>query len=49
MVHSAVLGGSYGWYDLKVTSDADSTFVRRVAGHVETGRPSMSDPRTVTV
>ncbi|GII30067.1 phosphocholine-specific phospholipase C [Planotetraspora mira] len=49
VVHSVVLGGSYGWYDLKVTSDADSTFVRRVAGHVETGRPSMSDPRTVTV
>lgn len=34
----------YGWYDLTITVDSDSTFVRRIAGHVETGRASMSDP-----
>ncbi|GAA4587671.1 phospholipase C, phosphocholine-specific [Planotetraspora phitsanulokensis] len=49
VVHTAVLSGSYSWYDLKVTSDADTTFVRRIAGHVETGRPGMSDPKTSTV
>ncbi|WP_109480119.1 phospholipase C, phosphocholine-specific [Paraburkholderia sp. C35] len=34
----------YGWYDLTITVDTDTAFVRRVAGHVETGKPSMSDP-----
>ncbi|MEO8927848.1 MAG: phospholipase C, phosphocholine-specific [Caulobacteraceae bacterium] len=32
------------WYDLAVTSDADPVFLRRLAGHMETGRPSLSDP-----
>jgi phospholipase C len=27
-----------------VTVNTDATFVRRLAGHVETGRSSMSDP-----
>jgi phospholipase C len=35
---------SNGWYDLAVTSDHDHAFLRRLAGHVETGRPSTSDP-----
>ena len=35
---------SSGWYDLAVTVDSDSAFVRRLAGHVETGTPSTSDP-----
>jgi phospholipase C len=34
----------YGWYDLRVTVDANGSFERRLAGHVETGRSSMSDP-----
>jgi phospholipase C len=33
-----------GWYDVSVTSDADPGYLRRLAGHVETGRPSVSDP-----
>jgi phospholipase C len=33
-----------GWYDLSVTSDANPGYLRRLAGHVETGRPSVSDP-----
>jgi phospholipase C len=33
-----------GWYDVSVTSDAHPGFLRRLAGHVETGRPSISDP-----
>jgi phospholipase C len=32
------------WYDFIVTSDSDSGFYRRVAGHVETGRDSLTDP-----
>jgi phospholipase C len=38
------LGSSYGWYDLIVRSDAENGFVQRLAGHVETGEPSVSDP-----
>jgi phospholipase C len=32
------------WYDLSVSIDADPNFLRRLAGHHETGRPSLSDP-----
>ncbi len=35
---------SYGWYDLVVQIDNDETFEYRLAGHVETGRDSMTDP-----
>jgi phospholipase C len=42
-----VRGGKH-WYDLKVTSATDSTFLRRFAGHVETGRPGVSDPALAT-
>ncbi len=35
---------SGGWYDLTVTADGDPAFLRRLAGHVETGAPSVSDP-----
>jgi phospholipase C len=34
----------HGWYDLIVTVTGDSTFQYRLAGHVETGRDSFSDP-----
>lgn len=34
----------YGWYDLIVTVEEDSTFQYRLAGHVETGEDSFSDP-----
>ncbi|MFK4188117.1 phosphocholine-specific phospholipase C [Streptomyces sparsogenes] len=44
-VHTADTGTGHGWYDLSVTSDQDPDFLRRLAGHVETGRPGTSDPR----
>ena len=34
----------YGWYDITVEAETDSTFQRRLAGHLETGKDSMSDP-----
>ena len=37
-----------GWYDLAVTTSASAAFLRRLAGRVETGRASVSDPATVT-
>jgi phospholipase C len=38
------LKSSFGWYDLTVTADGDAGFLRRVAGHLENGRDSLSDP-----
>jgi phospholipase C len=34
----------YGWYDLIVTVAQDATLKYRLAGHVETGQDSFSDP-----
>jgi phospholipase C len=38
------LAPNYGWYDLIVTVSGDPTFKYRLAGHVETGSDSISDP-----
>jgi phospholipase C len=38
------LRNAHGWYDLAITVDTDAAFVRRLAGHVESGKSSMSDP-----
>jgi phospholipase C len=40
--------GAHHWYDISVTCDTDPGFVRRFAGHVETGQASTSDPGTLT-
>ena len=32
------------WYDLSVTTPSQPGFLRRLAGHAETGKPSVSDP-----
>ncbi|MEY9995980.1 phospholipase C [Streptomyces sp. V4I8] len=42
------LAGSRRWYDLTVTADADPAFLRRFAGHVDNGRPGVSDPAIIT-
>jgi phospholipase C len=33
-----------GWYDFTVTIEGDSSFKRRFAGRIETGKDSFSDP-----
>ncbi|MEJ7805391.1 MAG: phospholipase domain-containing protein [Telluria sp.] len=38
------LGASFGWYDLSITCSSDSAYLRRVAGHVETGVAGRTDP-----
>ncbi len=40
---------SHGWYDFTITTIEDSSFQQRLAGHLETGRDSMSDPAIGTV
>jgi phospholipase C len=38
------LRDSFGWYDIAITVDGDAGFLRRLAGHVENGEDSASDP-----
>ncbi|MDE1150804.1 MAG: phospholipase C, phosphocholine-specific [Azospirillaceae bacterium] len=38
------IAGAGCWYDLEVTCAEHPDFRRRLAGHMETGRPSISDP-----
>ncbi|WP_455356800.1 phosphocholine-specific phospholipase C [Streptomyces sp. SYSU K217416] len=40
VVHSAA--DAHGWYDLQVTAEGDSAFRRRLMGHIENGRASVS-------
>jgi phospholipase C len=42
------LAATGGWYDLSVTCAEQPRFLRRLAGRVETGRPSVSDPAIAT-
>lgn len=41
MVH---VHNNNGWYDLTVTTDTDAGFRWQLAGHVENGRSTTSDP-----
>lgn len=38
------LAASQQWYDISITCDADAHFLRQFAGHVETGKPGITDP-----
>ncbi|WP_052867274.1 phosphocholine-specific phospholipase C [Streptomyces niger] len=49
VTHTVDLRAGKRWYDLKVTSESDASFLRRFAGHVETGEPGVSDPAIRTV
>ncbi|MFE5239392.1 MULTISPECIES: phosphocholine-specific phospholipase C [unclassified Streptomyces] len=40
LVHSAA--DAHGWYDLQVTADGESSFRRRLMGHIENGRASVT-------
>ncbi|MCI3131779.1 phosphocholine-specific phospholipase C [Phenylobacterium aquaticum] len=42
--HTWPLKATGGWYDLAVTSPTAPGFLRRLAGRIETGRDSVSDP-----
>ncbi|MFD8425671.1 phosphocholine-specific phospholipase C [Streptomyces sp. NPDC059466] len=46
--HRVDLRAGHRWYDLTVESAAHTGFSRRFAGHVENGRPGVSDPAIVT-
>ncbi|MEC4019653.1 phosphocholine-specific phospholipase C [Streptomyces sp. H27-D2] len=48
VVRSVDLSAGKRWYDLSVVSDKDGTFLRRFAGHVENGKPGVSDPAIIT-
>ncbi|MFD5101474.1 phosphocholine-specific phospholipase C [Streptomyces albidochromogenes] len=48
VTHTVDLRATKRWYDVSVVSDTNTTFLRRFAGHVETGAPGVSDPATLT-
>jgi phospholipase C len=35
---------SFGWYDFTLEVESDPSFTQRLAGHLETGEGSMTDP-----
>ncbi|WP_082119644.1 phospholipase domain-containing protein [Saccharothrix sp. ST-888] len=41
---SASFATVQGWYDLTVTADSSDGFLRRLAGHLENGSDSITDP-----
>jgi phospholipase C len=41
------LQSSSGWFDFSIENPEDAAYLRRFAGHVETGNPSTSDPATL--
>lgn len=41
---SASFATASGWYDLTVTATTSDGFLRRLAGHIETGTTSVTDP-----
>jgi phospholipase C len=44
MIRNWPLWESGGWYDFTIEEESDSSFERHLAGHVETGFDSISDP-----
>ena len=39
-----IMGTEQGWYDVTVRCSADPTWLRRLAGRIETGQDSITDP-----
>jgi phospholipase C len=37
-----------GWYDLTITAEQDTSFVRRLVGHIENGRPTATPDSPLT-
>jgi phospholipase C len=48
MKYTVDLCKSKSWYDVSVVVAGDNNFLRRFAGHVETGEPGVSDPAIIT-
>jgi phospholipase C len=47
--HSFRLQKTHGWYDLTIEVVQDASFKYQVAGHVETGEESWTDPAIAAV
>lgn len=42
------LEATFGWYDFTVEVESDATFRQQIAGHLENGKDSMTDPAIAT-
>jgi phospholipase C len=38
------VNASHGWYDISIEASSDDSFLHRLAGHLEDGKDSVSDP-----
>ena len=47
-IHSA-RNQFHGWYDFTIEVSSDSSFQRRISGHIETGEDSITDPAIGTI
>ncbi|MFF0432284.1 phosphocholine-specific phospholipase C [Streptomyces sp. NPDC004327] len=48
VTHTVPLSASARWYDVGITSSASTDYLRRLAGHVETGAAGTTDPGILT-
>ncbi|MFF8376156.1 phosphocholine-specific phospholipase C [Streptomyces sp. NPDC015661] len=48
VTHTVDVSAAHHWYDVTVTSTASGDYLRRLAGHIETGAASQSDPAILT-
>ncbi|MEV6328771.1 phosphocholine-specific phospholipase C [Streptomyces sp. NPDC051909] len=48
VTHTVDLAPSARWYDVTITSPSTTDYVRRLAGHVETGAAGVTDPGILT-
>ncbi|MFG3040484.1 phosphocholine-specific phospholipase C [Streptomyces sp. NPDC048330] len=48
VTHTVDLAASSAWYDVTITSNTSADYVRRLAGHVETGAAGVTDPGILT-
>ncbi|MFI8964920.1 phosphocholine-specific phospholipase C [Streptomyces sp. NPDC053493] len=46
--HTVDLSASSRWYDVTLTTSSNTDYLRRLAGHVETGTAGVSDPGILT-
>lgn len=44
VIQRFALSDSFGWYDVTLTAESDGSFQQQIAGHLETGSDSASDP-----
>ncbi|MFH8836297.1 phosphocholine-specific phospholipase C [Streptomyces sp. NPDC017868] len=48
VTHTVTPTAGHRWYDVTITTPSSADYLRRLAGHIETGAPDVSDPGILT-